>query len=75
MQDGWNCGVYMIANALAVAMCEAECGKIDPSQWQIWLATEVIEKGRRDSSHGHEDILSGLPDEWEMCLGQRKQAA
>lgn len=34
-EDSINCGIYVTANALAVAMGEAACGEIKPGQWRI----------------------------------------
>ena len=39
-QDICNCGIFVIANALAVAMSERDCGTIDPRQSRIWLTTD-----------------------------------
>ena len=70
-QDGCNCGVFVIANALAVAMGERDCGTIDPRQWRIWLATEAIAKGRRDRTHGHEILHTPNDEAWKAYLGRR----
>lgn len=49
----------VIANALAVAMGEDDCGQIDPAQWRIWLAGEAIAKCLHDGTHGHTNIQPG----------------
>ena len=74
-QDGCNCGVFVIANALAVAMGERDCGTIDPRQWRIWLATEVIAKGRRDRTHGRDILPTPNGEAWKAYLGRRPQGA
>lgn len=69
-QDVYNCGIFVIANALAVAMGERDCGTIDPGLWRIWLATEAIDKGR---THRHGNFLPTPNGEERLtCLGRRE---
>lgn len=52
---------------------EGDCGKINPSHWRVWLATEAIAKGLDDNTHQHGDILPTQPGaRWERCLGRRE---
>lgn len=74
-EDVFNCGIFVIANVLAVALGEEDCGRIDANQWRNWLATEAIEKGRRDRTHTHEDLLPGGAGNWHTCLGLRPHPA
>ena len=74
-EDGYNCGIFVIANVLALDMGEEDCGCIDANQWRIWLATEAIEKGRRDRTHTHVDIIPGGPGNSQTCLGLRSRIA
>lgn len=68
--DAVSCGIFVIENALEVAMGEDDCEMINHAEWQIWLATEAIEKGRRDLTHPQDNILPAPPGMWETCLGR-----
>ena len=68
--DGYNCGIFTIANAVAIALGELDCGTINPDAWRKWLALEIIALGVRQGVH---KLIHLLPDEgkWEeMFKGQ-----
>ena len=35
--DAYNCGIFVIANALATVLGENNSGQIDLDQWRYWL--------------------------------------
>ena len=67
--DAYNCGIFVIANALATVLGEKNSGQIDPDQWRYWLAGEAIAKGASDGTHLHKDIIP-KEQRWPMCLWQ-----
>ena len=65
--DNINCGIHVIANALATVLGENNSGQINPDQWRYWLAGEAIAKGVSDRTHTHDDIIPEA-QRWPMCL-------
>ena len=55
--DGFNCGIYTIANAVATALGEEDCGEIDPGAWRKWLACEIVAQGWREGTHNEVSLL------------------
>lgn len=66
--DGFNCGIYTIANAVATALGEEDCGEIDPGAWRKWLACEIVAQGCREGTHDEVDLLPGGKS-WKGWLG------
>ena len=66
--DGFNCGIYTIANAVAATLGEEDCGKIDPGAWRMWLACEIIAQGLREGTHDKTSLLPGGVS-WTGWLG------